>query len=83
MSGINEKHPQNPAGPSGAQASPSRVFFENDAETGRKHWFCAAEQQVFGPFGTFAEADEELAERRAASRSAPTRAGLRRPGLSL
>ncbi len=82
MSGNNETQPANPAKPSGAQDSPSRIFFENDAETGRKHWFCAAEQQVFGPFGTFAEADEELAERRAASRSIARRTGAR-PGLSL
>ncbi len=83
MSGNNETQPKNPTRQAlGAQDSPSHVFFQNDAETGRKHWFCAAGQQVFGPFGTFAEADEELAERRAASRSTLRRAGMR-PGLSL
>lgn len=49
----------------------SQVYFRLDAETGRKNWFFTAEQQIFGPYACFAEADEELSERRAARRMVP------------
>jgi hypothetical protein len=44
------------------------IYFRPDAETGRKAWFFTSGQQIFGPFGSFAEADEELSECRSAGR---------------
>ena len=58
--------------PEGFSEPSFRVYFRRDAESGRKDWFFATGQQVFGPFGSFAEADEELSERRSASRFLPS-----------
>ncbi|BBL76233.1 hypothetical protein [Methylomagnum ishizawai] len=48
--------------------NPFQLYFRLDDKTGRKDWFFTAGSQVFGPFRSFAEADEELAECRAINR---------------
>ena len=75
MSG-NKLQPTNGAGrrfitvPDRFNESPFHIYFRLDGETGRKDWFYAVDQQIFGPFVSFADADEELSERRAAGRFA-------------
>ncbi len=60
--------PRNLGIPDGLAEPSFHIYFQRDAESGRKDWFFASGQQIFGPFDCFAEADEELSERRAARR---------------